>query len=259
MSDVRTCPNVSALARAAAEHFVALAQEAVSAHGRFAVALAGGSTPRAMYTLLATGEFASRVDWTRVHIFWGDERCVPPDHPDSNYRTARKALLDYIPVPPDQVHRIQGEIEPALAADAYERTLQAFFAPGQPRFDLILLGLGEDGHTASLFPGTAAIHEPTRWVVGHYVSKLSAWRVTLTPVAINAAANVTFLVSGATKAGRLNQVLTGPYQPDVLPSQIVRPTNGRLSWLVDSAAAALLKLEQVNSAVEHAKVKSDVE
>jgi 6-phosphogluconolactonase len=230
-----------ALARAAAKHFIALAQEAVGARGRFAVALAGGSTPRAMYALLATGEFATRVDWTRVHIFWGDERCVPPDRPDSNYRMAREALLDHIPIPSDHVHRIQGEIEPALAADAYERTLQAFFTPGRPCFDLILLGLGDDGHTASFFPGTAAIHEPTRWVVGHTVSKLNAWRVTLTPVAINAAANVTFLVSGATKAERLNQVLTGPYQPDVLPAQIVQPVKGRLLWLVDSAAAAQLK------------------
>ena len=241
MSDVRTYSHASTLARAAAEHFVALAQEAVSARGRFAVALAGGSTPRAMYALLATGEFAPRVDWTRVHIFWGDERCVPPDHPDSNYRMAREALLDHVPIPSDHVHRIQGEIEPALAADAYERTLQAFFTPRQPRFDLILLGLGDDGHTASLFPGMAAIHEQTRWVVAHYVSKLSAWRVTLTPVAINAAANVTFLVSGATKAERLSQALTGPYQPDILPSQIVRPAEGRLLWLVDAAAAAQLK------------------
>jgi len=152
MPDVRTYPDASTLARAAAEHFVALAQEAVSTHGRFAVALAGGSTPRATYALLATSEFASRVDWTRVHIFWGDERCVPPDHPDSNYRTAREALLDHIPVPPDHVHRIQGEMEPALAAAAYERMLQVFFAPGQPRFDLFCWAWATMGIRRRSFP-----------------------------------------------------------------------------------------------------------
>ena len=131
--------------------------------------------------------------------------------------------------------------EPALTADAYERTLQAFFTLDKPYFDLILLGMGDDGHTASLFPGTAAIREQKRWVLAHLVSKLSAWRVTLTPVVINAAANVAFVVSGAAKAERLSQVLTGPYQPDVLPSQIVRPAEGRLLWWVDSAAAAQLK------------------
>ena len=241
MAEVRVYAEASALARAAAEHFVALAEAAVSARGRFAVALSGGSTPKAMYALLATGEFAAGVNWTRVHVFWGDERCVPPDHPDSNYCTAHEALLDHVPILAGNVHRIQGEMEPAGAADEYERALRSFFASGQPRFDLIMLGMGDDGHTASLFPGTAAIHEQKRWVVAHLVSKLSAWRVTLTPVVINAAANVAFVVSGATKAERLSQVLTGPYQPDVLPSQIVRPAEGRLLWWVDSAAAAQLK------------------
>jgi len=200
------------------------------------VALSGGSTPRATYTLLASDEFAARVDWPRVHVLWGDERCVPPDHPESNYRMARETLLDKIPIPAENVYRIRGELPPDQAATAYQAELEAILGT-IGRFDLILLGMGEDGHTASLFPGTAAIHEQTRWVVAHYVDKLSAWRVTLTPVVINAAARVTFLVSGAGKAERLREVLDGPHQPDVLPAQIVRPTGGRLLWLADAAAA----------------------
>jgi 6-phosphogluconolactonase len=149
---------------------------------------------------------------------------------------AREVLLDKIPIPAENVHRIRGELPPDQAATAYQAELEAVLGAGG-RFDLILLGMGEDGHTASLFPSMAALHEQTRWVVAHYVGKLSAWRVTLTPVAINAAAHVTFLVSGAGKAKRLREVLDGPHQPDVLPAQIVRPTDGRLLWLVDAAAA----------------------
>jgi len=236
MNEFRVYPDAASLARAAAEHCVTLAAEAIAARGRFAIALSGGSTPRATYALLATEEFDARVDWSRVHVFWGDERCVPPDHPDSNYRMARQALLDKTSIPTENVHRIRGELPPDQAATAYQAELEAVLGAGG-RFDLILLGMGEDGHTASLFPGTAALHEQTRWVVAHYVDKLSAWRVTLTPVAINAAAHVTFLISGAGKAERLQEVLDGPHQPDVLPAQIVRPTDGRLLWLADAAAA----------------------
>jgi 6-phosphogluconolactonase len=248
MNEFRVYPDADSLARAAAEHFTNLATEAMAARGRFVVALSGGSTPRTTYALLASDEFAGRVDWPRVHVFWGDERCVPPDHSDSNYRMARETLLDHVPLPTRNVHRLPDEMEPEQAAGEYERTLRSFFAQQPrgketrdgkpiPRFDLVLLGMGEDGHTASLFPGTAALHEQTRWVVAHYVDKLSAWRVTLTPVAINAAAHVTFLVSGAGKAERLREVLDGQHQPDVLPAQIVRPTDGRLLWLADAAAA----------------------
>jgi 6-phosphogluconolactonase len=239
MPDVRISPDPDSLARAAAQHFVALAAEAVAEHGRFAVALAGGSTPRATYSLLATPEFARRVDWPRVHVFFGDERCVPPEHPDSNYRMAREALLAHVPIPADNVHRIPCEMQPERAAAGYERRLRAFFGE-QARFDLVLLGMGEDRHTASLFPGTAAIREKRRWVVAHYVQKLAAWRVTLTPVAINAAANVTFLVSGAAKAEALRAVLKGPEQPEVLPAQVVRPTEGHIVWMLDRQAARSL-------------------
>ena len=246
MSEQQIYPDTTELARAAAEHFVARAQKAVSERGQCAVALSGGSTPRATHTLLRKAEFAAHVDWPRVHVFWGDERCVPPDHPDSNHQMARETLLDHVPIPAENIHRLRGEIEPVQAADEYEHTLRAFFAtrPGEagavPRFDLIFLGMGSDGHAASLFPGTPAIHEDTRWVVAHYVGRLGTWRVTVTPVLINAAAQVTFLVAGAGKAERLREVLTGPFQPDLLPSQIVQPTDGHSLWLLDAAAAAHL-------------------
>lgn len=251
MEEIEVYRDAERLARAAAEHFASLAAEAIAGQGRFAVALAGGSTPRATYRLLAGDEFASRVDWTRVHVFWGDERPVAPEHPDSNYRMAREALLDHVPLPAENVHRMRGELEPAQAAADYEQALRVFFASPATdqeakttaRFDLILLGMGDDGHTASLFPGTAAITEQTRWVIAHLVEKLDTWRITLTPAVINAAANVTFIVSGSIKAERLRQVLTGPYQPEVLPAQIVDPGRGRLRWLVDEAAASSLPNE----------------
>ncbi len=244
MEHVHVYPDAEALAQAAAALFVELAEDAQRTRGRFSVALAGGSTPRGTYALLASTAFAPRVDWSRVHVFWGDERCVPPEHPQSNYRMARETLLDHVPIPAANVHRIPCEQAPTQAAAAYERTLQEFFAlaPGEgvPQFDLILLGMGDDGHTASLFPGTAALHERRRWVVAHYVAKLQAWRVTLTPVVLNAARHVAFLVAGAGKAARLREVLRGSYQPDVLPAQVVQPASGRLVWLVDAAAATLL-------------------
>lgn len=235
------------LANAAAEHVIALAGEAIAARGRFSLALSGGSTPRALYTLLATDKFASRVDWSRVHFFWGDERYVPTTHADSNYRMARETLLDKVPTPAHNVHPMPTEMDPAAAAAEYERILGEFFAcPGQavggaPKFDLVLLGMGEDGHTASLFPGTAVLTEKKRWVVAHDVQQLGAWRITLTPVAINAAAHVTFVISGESKARRLQQVIEGPFQPQALPAQLVSPTHGHLLWLVDAAAASHLR------------------
>jgi 6-phosphogluconolactonase len=241
MADLRIVAAPADLARAAAEHIVGLASEALLARGRFAVALSGGSTPRATYALLATDEVASRVDWGSVHVFWGDERCVPPDHPESDYRMAREALLDRVPIPPENVHRMRAELDPAQAADDYERTLRTFFAGQEAgRFDLVLLGMGEDGHTASLFPGTHALDERERWVVANHVNTLDAWRITLTPPILNAAAHVTFLVTGQKKSETLRRVLNGPRQPEVLPAQLIQPTSGRLTWLVDEAAASLL-------------------
>lgn len=246
--DIRTYPTPEAVARAGAELFIGLAAEAMVARDRFCVALSGGSTPRAMYSQLSSGEFNAQVDWNCVHVFWSDERCVPPDHAESNYRMAQEAWLDRAPIPPGQVHRVHGEAEPEQAAADYERDLRSFFGHGAPRFDLVLLGLGEDGHTASIFPGAPAIHEQARWVmpVAHTTPPLPraprVSRVTLTPVVLNASAVVAFMVTGASKAACLAQVLNGPYQPDVQPAQIVQPSSGRLLWLIDQAAAIELKV-----------------
>jgi 6-phosphogluconolactonase len=224
--------DADALARAAVEHFVAQAAKAIAARGRFVVALAGGSTPGPTYALLASSDFADRVDWPRVHALWGDERCVLPNHRASNYRMARMALLDKVPIPSANVHRIRGELPPAQAAAAYESELEAVLGAGG-RFDLILLGMGTDGHTASLFPGTPALEERTRWVVENYVEKLKAWRITLTLPVINAARQVTFLVSGATKAEPLARIRAG----EPLPAVRVQPAGGKLTWLVDRQAS----------------------
>lgn len=248
---IRIVADVGELSRAAAVELVRQAREAVQARGVFTVALAGGSTPKSLYALLTRdgeGSFRSQIPWDRVHFFWGDERHVPPDHPDSNYRMAYEAMLAKAPVPPSQVHRIKAENPDASrAADEYEQDLRQFFqlAEGQlPRFDLVLLGMGPDGHTASLFPGTAALHEQKRLVVAPWVEKFNTYRVTLTPPVLNNAVAVVFLVSGEEKAETLRGVLEGDYQPDRLPSQIVRPSDGTLLWLVDRAAARLLRIDR---------------
>ena len=238
-----------ALMEAGAAAFVAAARAAIGGHGRFLTALSGGSTPRTLFELLATERFASSVDWGRIHVCWGDERAVPPDMEVSNYRMAREALLDHVPIPPSQVHRIRGEEPPVIAAADYERTLRTLFAtpvgPPRPvpgaRFDLVLLGMGDNGHTASLFPGLHAVREAERWVVAESVAEVAMWRITLTPVVLNAAAEVVFLVSGADKAAMLHRVLDGPVRPDALPAQIVAPHHGRLRWLVDAEAGAQLE------------------
>jgi 6-phosphogluconolactonase len=232
------------MVRVEAERMVAHARDAIAHRGRFLLALSGGSTPRPLYELLASRPFATQIDWPRVHVFWGDERCVPPDQPGSNYRMAREALLDHVPLPPANVHRIRGEDEAAQAAAAYEELLGTFFGSREisPKvsFDLVLLGMGADGHTASLFPGSAAVRETHRWVVASPGPQPGSWRVSLTPVLLNAAENVTFLVSGADKAERLKDVLEDG-QPDLLPAQSIRPTHGALHWMIDAAAAARLR------------------
>jgi 6-phosphogluconolactonase len=245
--EIRILTDGEEVCRAAAAAWVRLADEAVRTRGRFAVALSGGSTPQALYRLLAaeTDDYRARMPWGQAHVFWGDERHVPPDHPDSNYRTAAEAMLSRVPVPPGNVHRIPAETPNAAeAAETYARTLREFFgvAAGRfPRFDLILLGMGTDGHTASLFPGTDVLREQERLVAAPWVEKLASHRITLTPPVLNNAASVVFLVSGKEKAEALRAVLEGPHQPDRLPAQLVRPADGRLLWLVDRAAAHLLQ------------------
>jgi 6-phosphogluconolactonase len=251
LARVAVLPTREALTQSAARRFVAAAEEAIEASGRFAVALSGGSTPQGVYALLATDPYASRVDWSRVHVFWGDERCVPPEDPASNYRMAREALLDHVPLAESNVHRISGESDPAEAASAYERELRELFGSptGPPRltpgarFDLVLLGMGKDGHTASLFPGSKAVRETSRWVMAEQIAEVPMTRVTLTPVVINAAAEILFLVSGREKAAMLHRVLEGPFRADALPAQAIAPAAGRLGWLADAEAAADLAAE----------------
>jgi 6-phosphogluconolactonase len=242
---IEIVPDALALARAVADLVAARAAEAIAKRSRFTLALAGGSTPTAAYRLLAGG-LGEQIDWARVLVFWGDERCVPPDDPQSNYRMARDALLDHVPIPAASVHRIRGELEPRVAAEEYERLLKALLGTKSgadaPRsgLDLVLLGLGENGHTASLFPGKRAVHEARHWAMAEYIEAVAMWRVTLTPVMLNAASEVVFVAAGEAKAGTLRAVLEGPFVPDQLPAQAVRPDPGRLSWLVDAAAASRL-------------------
>lgn len=244
--EVRVVSEKQALFRAAAEGFVSAADSAVKARGAFHVALSGGSTPKGLFELLASdAALRERVPWQKVRFYWSDERHCPPDHPDSNFRMAQLALLSKVPVAEANVHRIHGEDPDAgNAALEYENEIKkSVGAVGNavPRFDLIYLGMGPDGHTASLFPGTAALKEKKRLVVSNHVEKLSTDRITFTAPLINAAACVIFLASGEDKAGTLKDVLEGLYVPELLPSQLIRPANGRLLWLVDRAAAAMLK------------------
>lgn len=233
------------LFHAAANKFVALAASSIAAHGRFTVALSGGSTPKALYQLLASDAYRGRVAWDKVEWFFGDERSVGPDDPESNYRMAREAILSPVGAPPEQVHRIRGEHDrPAEAAAEYAAQLAKVFGISEsgppPQIDLVLLGMGNDGHTASLFPFTAALQERSRWVVANDVPQLHTRRYTLTYPIINAAGCVLFLITGVGKAKVLQEVLEGPPEPERLPSQSVAPADGRLLWYVDRAAASRL-------------------
>jgi len=235
------CENPSLLGRRAAEFFADAAEAAVRRAGTFFVALSGGSTPELMYQVLAGPEFRNRVRWAAGEYFWSDERCVPREHPESNYGLAERVLLSKVPISRERIHRMRGELEPERAAADYEQELRRAFAvaaPAVPHFDLLLLGLGDDGHTASLFPGSPALDEAMRLVTANYVKKLDARRLTLTYPVINAARNVLFLVSGEKKAPALRQVIRGGGAP--VPAERVYPKDGRLIWFVDEAAAARL-------------------
>jgi len=239
-------PDGAALAERAAQYFVEQIEEAVAARGRARLAVSGGSTPKATFGLLAdpAQPWRARMPWDKLELFWVDERCVPPDHADSNYRMTREAMLDRVPLSAAQVHRMEGELEPDAAAARYESELRnAFRLEGAetPRFDVVQLGMGPDGHTASLFPHTEAIHEMGRLVTANHVpQQKDSWRITLTWPVINQAASVFFLIGGAEKAGILKEVFTGPRDPERLPSQLIRPSGGILTLILDKAAAALL-------------------
>jgi 6-phosphogluconolactonase len=245
MTDLVTVlPDAAGLAAAAADHVVEVLRATLAERDFAHVALAGGSTPRAINALLVTEPRRARVEWDRVVFWFGDERCVPPDDDQSNYKMNRETLLDPLRIRPAHVHRMRGEDDPSAAAADYDVVLQrelGEMAPQRaPRLDLILLGMGPDGHTASLFPGTITAIDKDKLCIAHYVPKLDRWRMTLTPRAINAARNVAITAGGAEKADALHGVLEGPKQTDVYPAQLVHPSNGELRWLVDAAAAARL-------------------
>ncbi len=242
---VRIFKDTDELNRAAAEIFIELAAQAIRERGQFLVAFSGGSTPTVLYRLLAR----ESVDWTRVHVFWGDERLVPPDDPQSNYGQAHKALLKHVPIPTENVHRVVSEMEPAAAAMDYALTLKRFASPplDWPRFDLVLLGMGEDGHTASLFPGSSVdMTEPVIAVTAHYQGR-PAERVTLTPLVFNSAREIMFLVAGAGKAVTLSHVLND-ISPVQYPAQRIRPTDGKVTWMVDDAAGQKINREEAKAA-----------
>ncbi len=237
---IKVYADQQALSQAAARLFAVEARRAAEDHGRFTVLLSGGATPRAAYELLARQPLRDMVPWESVHLFWGDERYVPPDDPRNNARMARQAFIDHVPVPSTRIHPIPYRSSPRRSATDYEETLRAFFQNGSPRFDLVFLGLGTNGHTASIFPGSAAADEREHWVMEVYVAEEDSYRITLTPPAINRAKLVAFVVSGAEKASILRETLEGEREPARIPAQLIEPENGTLLWLVDRDAARLL-------------------
>ena len=244
--------DLAGVARHGANLFASVYQNAVNIHGRFDVGLSGGSTPRALHALLAASPYRERIDWTKLQFYWGDERCVPPDDPDSNFRMARETLLSLVPVAESQIHRMRGELPPEAAADQYEQELRETMALGEgqlPRVHLLFLGMGSDGHTLSLFPHTAALDVTDRSVTANYIPTLDAHRITLTHPAANNAGVVAFMVAGEEKADTLAAVLEGPRDPQTYPSQLIAPANGFLYWLVDRAAAAKLRVTTISSSI----------
>jgi 6-phosphogluconolactonase len=237
---IRVLSDPEMLSLEAAALFVRQAQISVNHRGRFCVALSGGRTPKRLYEILAGRPFFNEVPWDSTHIFWGDERCVPADDKQSNALMAQQLLLDYVPVPKDQIHPIFCHEAPAKSAREYRDLLKDFYSGGQPVFDLILLGLGEDGHTASLFPYDERLKDQDTWTSSVYVKEKEMYRVTLMPAVINRARLVVFLVSGNSKASILKEVIAGPSDPFRLPAQLIRPVSGGLIWLADRAASSRL-------------------
>jgi 6-phosphogluconolactonase len=244
---IRQLDDTNQLFHAAAEEVCRIGFMSIETTGRFSLVLSGGKTPRGLFALLAEHPYRSQIDWKKVELFWGDERAVPPNDPGSNYRMAKEAMLDKLPIPPDHIHRIEGE-RPDLdqAAHDYEAKVEQVLGrvPGvgrrPPHFNLFLLGMGEDGHTASLFPNTPALVEKERWVVAQEVPKAPRERITMTPPLINKAHFIMFLVAGSSKAEVLAQVLQGPRDPMRWPAQLIRPLTGEVTWFVDRAASAKL-------------------
>jgi len=234
---IRVFSDLEGISQAAAEIFVDLAVQAIAMRGRFSVALSGGNTPRRLHEILAE---QTKINWQAIHIFWGDERCVPADDSRSNFRMARETLFSHVPLPAENIHTMRGDLSPADAASQYELDLRAFFGDAPPILDLVFLGLGDNAHTASLFPRTPVLAEKERWVSEVYVAELDMHRITLTAPLINQADQVVFLVSGADKAAALQKVLEGAPQPLQYPAQLIHPASGHPIWLVDKAAGQKL-------------------
>jgi 6-phosphogluconolactonase len=237
----------TAVAQAAAQLFTDAAVKAVASRGLARIAISGGTTPKAMFALLAdpAQPFVKQVPWDKLDLYWVDERCVPPDHAESNYRMTKEALLSKVPLAAEHVHRMEGELEPEVAAARYESTIRNTFkleGAETPTFDLVLLGMGDDGHTASLFPHTEALNDLSHIAVANHVLQKETWRITLTWPVINQGREVAFLIEGAGKAQVLHDVFTGPYQPETFPSQLIRPASGVLGLLLDAAAASKLPI-----------------
>jgi len=239
-------PGAEEIAHEAADRIVGIAQEVLNQKQYFRLVLSGGSTPKRLFNILTGDSYQNQLPWDKIQFFWGDERCVPPDHPDSNYRMAREAFLNTLKIPEAHIHRLNGEASnPNASALEYEEKIREHFSIKEsgapPQFDLILLGMGTDGHTASLFPDTPALEKTDRWIVANYVEKFRTYRLTMTPRIINQAAWVIFLISGSDKAAVLSEVLEGPYEPKRLPSQLIQPEAGNMVWLLDREAANRLK------------------
>ena len=239
--DLHVLPTPEDAAGAATEYIVLLAERCIQARGHFTVALSGGSTPRRLHERLAGEPYASRISWNGWQVFWGDERCVPPDDSDSNYRMAKETLLDRVPISPANIYRMRGETAPQEAAEEYEVTVREVFQAATPSFDLILLGLGEDGHTASLFPGTQALEEKHRLVVANEVPPFGAHRITFTLPLINEAKAVAFLVTDESKSRIVQRVLEPAPTEPVVPAALVRPAAGSVHWFLTKMAARWLE------------------
>ena len=238
---IMIAPSAEVLTYTAAGLFSEIVNGAIKRDGRASVALSGGGTPRALFTLLAEPDWREAIDWSRVHVFWGDERFVPPTDAQSNFRMANETLLSKVPIPTENVHRFITERGDAAGVAAeYEKTIREYFKGHEPAFDLILLGLGTNAHTASLFPNCAALNETNRLVIAEHIEEVKSERLTFTVPLINAAHDVCFLVSGGEKAEVVRNVLEGTMNPEQKPAQLIRPTRGKLTWLMDEAAARLL-------------------
>ena len=239
--DLQVYKDAQQLSEAAAKWIAGLIADTLKVRDRFTIALSGGSTPKLLHKILAAAPYKDQIDWSKLHIFWGDERAVPFEDERNNAKMAYDTLLNFVPVPPSQIHVMRTDIGPEESAIDYEKILHQYFDTTPNTFDLVLLGMGDDGHTLSLFPGTAIVHEEKAWATAFFLKAQDMFRITLTKTIVNRAARIAFLTTGPKKTHALKEVLKGAYNPDLYPSQEIRPLNGELHWFVDEAAAAGLK------------------